>query len=174
MNFRKLSPLSHGAGESSDPDRRSDDGPCPCPRSDRDVPPDGEGEVYEWREGCHRIIERRTGPGDDVSAPALVCAAPCLALALPPPFCRSGRGRDHPQLLRAQQRAEVHEAPPGRLGERQESAPGRARRGRQDVRAQAAPRRRPQRRAQALVTTAFRRFLISPEGCTMCILAAYT
>lgn len=30
-------------------------------------PPDGSGIVSEWREGPHRIIERREGPGAEVS-----------------------------------------------------------------------------------------------------------
>jgi hypothetical protein len=28
---------------------------------------DGEENVYEWREGCDKCIERRSGPGADVS-----------------------------------------------------------------------------------------------------------
>lgn len=31
-------------------------------------PPDGVETVYEWREGNHKCIERRAGPGEDVSA----------------------------------------------------------------------------------------------------------
>ncbi|KAI0789689.1 Sodium/hydrogen exchanger family-domain-containing protein [Abortiporus biennis] len=31
-----------------------------------EMPPDGNDIIAEWREGTHRIIERRTGPGDEV------------------------------------------------------------------------------------------------------------
>ena len=33
-------------------------------------PPDGTETVAEWKEGSHRVIERRSGPGEEVRAPA--------------------------------------------------------------------------------------------------------
>ncbi|EIN12686.1 hypothetical protein PUNSTDRAFT_118416 [Punctularia strigosozonata HHB-11173 SS5] len=66
MNLRlRASPQSKGEAASSSSDH-SDHEDGLCPRSDKDMPPDGTEEVMEWREGCHRIIERRKGPGDDV------------------------------------------------------------------------------------------------------------
>lgn len=34
-----------------------------------EVPPDGEEIIAEWREGPHSVIERRAGPGGEVSSP---------------------------------------------------------------------------------------------------------
>ncbi|KAF7319863.1 Na+ H+ exchanger 1 [Mycena kentingensis (nom. inval.)] len=35
-------------------------------RPEGDLPPDGRSVVAEWQEGRHRVIERRTGPGEEV------------------------------------------------------------------------------------------------------------
>lgn len=31
-----------------------------------EYPPDGDENLYEWREGPHKVIERRAGPGEEV------------------------------------------------------------------------------------------------------------
>ena len=36
-------------------------------------PPDGTETINEWMEGSHRVVERRLGPGDDVSIAFLSC-----------------------------------------------------------------------------------------------------
>lgn len=82
MERGELSPDEKLASESRAVSVTARNSPSPLPESPPDTesetklvaeekmkeenPPDGDENIYEWREGPHKIIERRGGPGEEV------------------------------------------------------------------------------------------------------------
>ncbi|ETW81447.1 Na+/H+ antiporter [Heterobasidion irregulare TC 32-1] len=119
------------AGEATPPrrDEESDETKEGSPVEERykaENAPDGDDILQEWKEGPHRVIERRAGPGEEVRAfiRSVFClfACVCVCASRADDGVVAGRGRGAEERLRAERRRAHHARVP-----REGRAPRRAR-----------------------------------------------
>jgi len=69
---RNLQPSEEGGPDVIEESRFSPTATLAEEESMKEDPPDGTETALEWREGSHKIIEKRGGPGQEVSRPSIV------------------------------------------------------------------------------------------------------